>query len=36
MDMDDPWTGILAATIFAVWATYHTTLQASPMQLIFG
>ena len=32
---NDPWTGILAATMFAV-STYHTTLQASPMQLLFG
>ena len=32
----DPWAGILAATMFAVRATYHTTLQASPMQLVFG
>ena len=31
-----PWSGILAATMFAVRATYHTTLQASPMQLVFG
>jgi transposase InsO family protein len=36
MDSDNPWTGILAATMFAVRATYHTTLQASPMQLVFG
>jgi hypothetical protein len=38
MDTDDSWTGILAATMFAVRATYHstTTLQASPMQLVFG
>ena len=32
----DPWSGILAATMFAVRATYHTTPQASPMQLVFG
>ena len=32
---NDPWSGILATTIFAVRATYHTTLQASPMQLVF-
>ena len=31
-----PWSGILAATMFAIRATYHTTLQASPMQLVFG
>ena len=33
---NDPWSGILAATMFAVRATYHKTLQASPMQLVFG
>ena len=33
---NDPWLGILAATMFAVRAIYHTTLQASPMQLVFG
>ena len=33
IDETDPWGGILAATMFAVRATYHTTLQASPMQL---
>ena len=32
---NDPWSGILAATMFAVRETYHTTLQASPMQLVF-
>ena len=33
---NNPWSGILAATTFAVRATYHTTLQASPMHLVFG
>ena len=32
----DPWDGILAATMFALHMTYHTTLQATPMQLVFG
>ena len=32
---NDPWSGILAATMFAVCATYHTTLQASPTQIVF-
>ena len=32
----DPWSGILAATMFAVCATYHTTLQASLIQIVFG
>ena len=36
IDETDPWSGILAATMFAMRATYHTTLQASPMQLVFG
>ena len=33
---NDPWSGILAATIFSVWATFYTTVQYSPMQLVFG
>ena len=33
---NNPWSGILAVTMFAVRATYHTTLQASPIQLVFG
>ena len=32
---NNPWSGILFATMFAVRATYHTTLQESPMQLVF-
>ena len=32
---NDPWSDILATTMSAVRATYHTTLQASPMQLVF-
>ena len=34
--INNPWSGILAATMFAVRENYHTTLQASPMQLVFG
>ena len=30
------WSCILAATMFAVCANYHTTLQASLMKLVFG
>ena len=33
---NNPWSFILAATMFAVSATYHTTIQASPMQPVFG
>ena len=36
LDKEDPWSGILAATAFAVRSTYHTTLQATPGQLVFG
>ena len=31
-----PFAGILAATMFATRATYHTTLQAMPAQFVFG
>jgi len=34
---DSPWDGILsAAMMFALRATYHTTLQATLTQLVFG
>ena len=36
LDEDDPRKGILSATAFAVRSTYHTTLQKSPGQLVFG
>jgi hypothetical protein len=36
LDEENPWGGILAATMFAVRATYHTTTQATPTQLGFG
>ena len=36
MDPADPWAGILSAAMFALRATYHTTLQATPAQLVFG
>ena len=36
LDEQDPWGGILAAAMFALRATYHTTTQATPMQLVFG
>ena len=36
LDLDDPWLGILAAALFAMRSTYHTTLRAMPGQLIFG
>ena len=36
VDEEDPWTGILSAIAFATRATIHTTLQATPAQLVFG
>jgi hypothetical protein len=36
LDEGDPWSGILAAAMFAIRATVHTTLQATPSQLVFG
>ena len=36
MDRTDPWSGILSAAALAVRSTYHTTLQATPGQLVFG
>lgn len=36
LDPKDPWTEFLSAAAFAIRATYHTTLQATPGQLVFG
>ena len=36
LDEEDPWSGILSAVMFAMRSTYHTTLEATPMQLVFG
>ena len=36
LDEEDLWTGMLTAVMFATRATYHTTLKATPMQLVFG
>ena len=36
VDDEDPWSGILAATMFAIRSTVHTTTQSTPMQLVFG
>ena len=33
---NNPWSGILAATMFAIRTNYHIALQASTMQLVFG
>ena len=31
---NDPWSGILATTMFAICATHHPTLQESPMHFV--
>jgi transposase InsO family protein len=36
MDSNDAWAKIHTATMFAVRANYHTTLQTLPMQLVCG
>ena len=36
LDEDDPWSGILEATDFAVQSTYYTNPQSIPGQLVFG
>jgi hypothetical protein len=36
IDKKDPWSGILSAVAWAVRSTYHTTLQSTPGQLVFG
>ena len=36
LDEDNPFKGILSAAAFAIRSTYHTTLQKSPGQLVFG
>jgi hypothetical protein len=36
LDEKDPWAPFLSATAYAIRSTYHTTLQASPAQLVFG
>jgi hypothetical protein len=36
LDVDDPWSSFLASAAFAIRSTYHTTLRATPGQLVFG
>jgi len=33
---NDPWTGILSAVGWAIQSTFHTTLRATPGQLVFA
>jgi hypothetical protein len=36
LDENDPWSSFLAAIARAIRSTYHTTLHATPTQLVFG
>jgi hypothetical protein len=36
LDPNDPWSSLLASASFAIRSTYHTTLRATPAQLVFG
>jgi hypothetical protein len=36
LDPDDPWNELLQACAFGIMSTFHTTLQASPGQLVYG
>ena len=36
LDEEDPFTGLLSAVTFETRATVHTTLGATPSQLVFG
>ena len=36
LDSEDPWSEFLSSAAFAIRSTYHTTLQATPAQLVFG
>jgi len=35
LDRDDLWSSFLAVTAFAIRSTYHTTLEATPAQLVY-
>ena len=35
LQVEDPWTSLLASVAYAIRSTYHTTLQATPAQLVF-
>ena len=36
LDEVDPWSPFLAAAAYAIRSTYHSTLEATPAQLVFG
>ena len=36
LDIEDPWTELLSSVAWAIRSTNHTTLNATPAQLVFG
>jgi lipopolysaccharide biosynthesis regulator YciM len=36
MDEKDPWGPFLSSAAYAMRSTFHTTLKATPGQLVFG
>jgi hypothetical protein len=36
MDEKDPWGPFLSSAAYAIHSTFHTTLKATPGQLVFG
>jgi hypothetical protein len=36
MDEKDPWGPFLSSAVYAIRSTFHTTLKATPGQLVFG
>lgn len=36
LNENDPWSEFLSAAAYAIRSTYHTTLEATPAQLVFG
>ena len=36
LDEDDPWTSTLSSCASAIRSTYHTELEATPGQLVYG
>jgi hypothetical protein len=36
LNEEDPWSSFLEVTAWAIRSTYHTTLHATPTQLVFG
>ena len=36
LNEDDPWSSFLTSVAFAIRSTYHTVLEATPGQLVFG